>query len=269
MSKIASVFVCLSLVAGCDLASEQDEFDQIQIDAEEAAALPPVVISGGVSADWAHGLPHGAVGYLAREENGVRRHTCTGALITPTLFLTNAHCVKFMEENAPKGTKFFVGFGDQGWKYQVAAKSWAKHPSYRGVTPDPYDVGVVVMASSLASVPVASIRRNGVQTGRLVDVVGYGQVPGGASGSRKLAIMTVTSNSQSFSMAQTTGGTCSGDSGGGVLERVANPNYPNGNTLVALNAAGTGCGLGTTSYGVNLSAPNIASILQRLGATFK
>jgi Trypsin len=77
---------------------------------------------------------------------------CSGSLISPTVFLTAAHCLQFLSADA----KVYVSFDpDMGAKNVslVAAKSFHFDPQYgSGGQNDPHDIGVIVFKKAISGI---------------------------------------------------------------------------------------------------------------------
>ncbi len=69
---------------------------------------------------------------------------CTGSLISPTVFLTAAHCLQFL----PAGSQVYVSFDpDMGAKRVrfIAGSRYEYDPLYGMNQSDPHDIGVVIL----------------------------------------------------------------------------------------------------------------------------
>ncbi len=157
---------------------------------------------------------------------------CSGTLISPTVFLTAAHC------GDPGQTTARVSFASQyhdGDRLYVGA--YLPDPRYRGAQSDPHDIAVVLFDTPVRGITPALLPRAGLldqlaASGELSSVaftaVGYGSLepvngPGG-----KTFVYTDTRNASTGSLNSLTnawlrlsqnpatgnGGTCYGDSGG-------------------------------------------------------
>lgn len=160
---------------------------------------------------------------------------CTGALISPTVFLTAAHCVNFF----PAGSALHVSFDDQLYPTasSIAAVSYA-YPDRSTLHPsDPGDLAVVVLpAGSTAGLTPYSVAPAGhlnalSAKGGLVGAsfvnAGYGTVPSRTGppsfsydGVRRASTSRFSALNGPFlgllmqSAATGQGGDCYGDSGG-------------------------------------------------------
>jgi V8-like Glu-specific endopeptidase len=152
---------------------------------------------------------------------------CSGTLISPTVFLTAAHCdlgvsrvaVTFDSAYDPANGKTYWG-------------TWHADPAYNQAQSDPHDVAVVVLDKAIKNITPARLPTLGqldsLKVGDGITAVGYGaqSVTMGAGGAtfhyadiRYVATGSVNSMNASWiraSMNPATGdgGTCYGDSGG-------------------------------------------------------
>jgi secreted trypsin-like serine protease len=187
---------------------------------------------------------------------------CTGTLISPTVFLTAAHCGDPGQTTAR--VSFSTAYQDGDTTY---TGSYQPDPAYRGAQGDPHDVAVVVFAKPVRGIAPATLPRAGLlddmkKAGTLQTAtytsVGYGSYapqngPGGytyfyddvrqqAHGTYNTLTQTWLKLSQNASAGN--GGTCYGDSGG--------PNFLGGSDsrlLVATTITGdTQCGNTNVDY---------------------
>jgi hypothetical protein len=152
--------------------------------------------------------------------------TCTGTLISPTVFLTAAHCDQGVARVAVTFDSTYdsaTGTTDQG--------TWHADPRYRKAQSDPYDIAVVVLDAPVTGIAPARLPAAGslagLQHGTRFTSVGYGaqsvtidhgptfhyaDVRYVATG----GLNAVTNAWLRISMnpARGNGGTCYGDSGG-------------------------------------------------------
>lgn len=175
------------------------------------------------------GGDHPNVGALIRENpDGTREIWCSGTLISPTVFLTAAHCVDDVEI---LGWKPFVTF-DQEWtaKSRLYSGTLHLHPDYTWIQNDPYDVAVIVFAQPVRGITPASLPSEGLLDrldlrGQKFTAVGYGvHEEGGPFGfpqgnDRWRAVSSFHSLTNAWlrlsqNPATGDGGTCYGDSGG-------------------------------------------------------
>lgn len=117
-------------------------------------AAPPRVSPAGTIASIVNGSPtgsaYGNVGALMFDwnKNGLDGNDefCTGSLISPTVFLTAAHCV--VTSYTPPGSQFYVTFSSdlfaQGTKY-IAATGYVYDPAYGHDQAKLHDLAVVFL----------------------------------------------------------------------------------------------------------------------------
>jgi secreted trypsin-like serine protease len=198
-----------------------------------AAALATVALTASTAQAITNGSPdgnaHPAVGALVADQaysDGTWTY-CSGSLISPTVFLTAAHCGE--------------GGSDQVWvtfssAYQDGDKVYAgtfhADPAYGGGENDPHDIAVVVLDKAVQGITPVQLPKAGslsnLKGGTAITMVGYGAyaVPSAPGGHQYLyddvrMAATGTLNSVtpawlriSENAAQGNGGGCYGDSGG-------------------------------------------------------
>jgi V8-like Glu-specific endopeptidase len=180
-----------------------------------------------------HGSPDGAghpyVGGLLADKaysDGTWTY-CSGTLISPTVFLTAAHC-----DEGGSG-RVQITFSPA---YKVGDKTYAgtfhADPAYPGPTSDPHDIAVVVLDNAVTGITPAKLPTAGslshLSSTQRFTSVGYGayEVTNGPGGHQYLyddvrGVATGTLNATnknwlriSMNPAKGDGGTCFGDSGG-------------------------------------------------------
>lgn len=192
------------------------------------ASLTAATPAGAIINGTADGQGHPNVGGLVsptQYSDGTWLY-CSGTLISPTVFLTAAHCA---EDGERVGVTFDTDYeaGDK-----VYAGTFEADPAYNQVQSDPHDIAVVVLKTAIkgiapAKLPTAnSLSR--LSSSQQFTSVGYGAYevtnePGGHQylydDVRMVATGTLNSINAAWlriSMNASTGdgGTCYGDSGG-------------------------------------------------------
>jgi trypsin len=163
---------------------------------------------------------------------------CSGTLISPTVFLTAAHC----DEGLSRVTVTFASQYVAG-KSTTYTGTWHADPNYNQAQSDPQDVAVVVLDKAVKGIAPARLPEAGsldsLRVGDKIVSVGYGaqSVTMGAGGAnfhyadiRYVAVGSVNAMNPAWiraSMNPSTGdgGTCYGDSGG--------PNFLGDTNIVA------------------------------------
>jgi hypothetical protein len=197
------------------------------------ASLPAEAITYGQP----DGNGHPNVGALLAEfEPGRKEQICSGTLISPTAFLTAAHCTAFLEAN---GLQAFVSFdSDITPQSKFYAGTMHTNPGFNFSQDDPGDIAVVVFDKPVKGITPAALpsagmldrmKANGsLGQGSRFTAVGYGvhqPTVGGGPPSfpfdnlRWVAVSEFNSlNGAWLRLSQVgpkgDGGTCFGDSGG-------------------------------------------------------
>ncbi len=187
-------------------------------------ALPAAAITNG----RADGNRHPNVGGLVsptQYSDGTWLY-CSGTLISPTVFLTAAHCG---EDGERVAVTFDPSYQDGDTVY---GGTFQADPAYSQRQNDPHDIAVVVLADPITSIAPASLPAAGslsdLSRRQRITSVGYGayEVTRGPGGHqflyddvRMVATGTLNATTKSWlrvSMNPSTGngGTCYGDSGG-------------------------------------------------------
>jgi V8-like Glu-specific endopeptidase len=152
--------------------------------------------------------------------------TCTGTLISPTVFLTAAHCEGADRVAVTFDSTYDAKTGHTYWG------NWHADPLYDNAQSDPHDLAVIVLDNAVKRITPARLPKlgslDGLKVGDGITAVGYGAQsvtmgPGGANfhyaDIRYVATGSVNAMNKSWiraSMNPSTGngGTCYGDSGG-------------------------------------------------------
>jgi secreted trypsin-like serine protease len=209
-----------------------------------AAALLPAgasAITNGVL----DGSGHPEVGALLAPQaySDGTWETCTGTLISPTVFLTAAHCDQGVTRVAVTfDSSYISSTGTTHWG------TWHADPSYNKVQSDPHDIAVVVFDKSVSHITPARLPAagslNNLTVGTEFTSVGYGaqsvtvdhgltfhyaDVRYVATGG--LDALNPSWPRISMNAALGNGGTCYGDSGG--------PNFLGAGTTETKIVAGT------------------------------
>jgi hypothetical protein len=189
-----------------------------------AAAAALAITNGGPD-----GNGHPEVGALLAQHafSDGTWEECSGTLISPTVFLTAAHCDEGVSRVAVTfDSSYNAKTGSEYWG------TWHADPLYNQAQSDPHDVAVVVLDKAVKNITPARLPTLGqldsLKVGDGITAVGYGaqSVTMGAGGAdfhyadiRYVATGSVNAMNASWiraSMNPSTGdgGTCYGDSGG-------------------------------------------------------
>lgn len=192
------------------------------------AALTTVSSASAITNGTADGQAHPNVGGLVASEpypDGTWIY-CSGTLISPTVFLTAAHCG---ENGETVQVTFDTAYQDGDKTY---SGTFYSDPLYNQSQSDPHDIAVVVFDKPVKGITPAQLPTEGslsnLSGSQLFTSVGYGAYevtkgPGGRqylyNDVRMVATGTLNSTNPSWlriSMNPSTGngGTCYGDSGG-------------------------------------------------------
>lgn len=191
------------------------------------AALLPAAPASAITNGVADGSGHPNVGGLVaptQYSDGTWIY-CSGTLISPTVFLTAAHCAEGDRVRVTFDPAYVAGD-------PVHAGTFHADPAYPGPTSDAHDIAVVVLDKPVKGITPAALPRadslSGLSSTQQFTSVGYGAYevtnsPGGHQylydDERMVATGTLNSTNKtwlriSMNPATGNGGTCYGDSGG-------------------------------------------------------
>jgi secreted trypsin-like serine protease len=173
------------------------------------------------------------LGRISPEWRGLYFATCSGTLITPTVFLTAAHCDV---SDIHGSNEAFVTFSEDasvGSRPRVLTGRFVRHENFPGPANDSFDIAVVILDRPVRGITPAQLPTAGqfdtARVGDLFTAVGYGlhepvPTPGqgityDAPDTRQFSHPTLNSVNNSWlrlSQNAATGdsGACFGDSGG-------------------------------------------------------
>src|SRR3712207_4250120 len=120
-----------------------------------AVALLAVLVSGGVASAITYGQPdgnrHPNVGALVGTFDGQTYPYCSGTLISPTVFLTAAHCDIGTEQ-------VYVTFDSEyTTKSKLYSGTFYGDPLYNQSQSDPHDIAVVVFDKPIRGITPAQL----------------------------------------------------------------------------------------------------------------
>lgn len=159
-------------------------------------------------------------------------YTCTASLISPTVLLTAAHCV---DDAHHHNYVFGAYLGDDASAYSNAAaiapalvsiSTVHAHPSYDPNAPFTADIGVAILQSPLAIIPLPIARTTLSSTlpGQPARLVGYGQTVYMTYNAAKYATSTSVVSlpaDDTVVVGDVSHHSCVGDSGGPALVQLA------------------------------------------------
>jgi hypothetical protein len=195
-----------------------------------AVVVTGVLVWGGVASAITYGQPdgnnHPNVGALVGTFDGQTRPYCSGTLISPTHFLTAAHCDIGTSEVT---LTFESGYTSKSKLYEG---TFYGDPLYNQSQSDPHDIAVVVFEKPIRGIEPAHLpnlgRFESVAKDQKFTTVGYGgqealNQPGGPVighlNTREYAVSTFDALGPGYlrlsqNPATGDGGSCYGDSGG-------------------------------------------------------
>ena len=228
--SLTSAVLVMATVVSCTNARD--------VESPTRATAPDYIVNGTPT-----GTAYGSVGALLFDYNGDGiingdDEWCTGSLISPTVFLTAAHCV--ISSYTPPGSQFYVSFSPDLYAKNakfIKATSYTYDPGYGHDEANLHDEAVIILPSNSTSglapyrLPKAgeldALAAKGALTNAIFVNVGYGTsasrtgVPSfGYDGKRNWSeseFMALQPNWLGLLMntsATGLGGDCYGDSGG-------------------------------------------------------
>ena len=192
----------------------------------------------GITYGELDGNRHPAVGAMIRlrPSDNTLRLTCSGSLISPTVFLTASHCTSFVESTGQ--SDIWVTFDSSfDSKSKLIHGTMHTNPLFNQTQSDSQDIAVIVLdkpvtGTTPVQLPSAGLldrmKAAGTLNGTLFTSVGYGaqepqQAPGGIQnafdGQRRFSVGEFSALNPTFmrisqNVNAGSAGTCSGDSGG-------------------------------------------------------
>lgn len=179
-----------------------------------AVAAPAYAITGGTL----DGGAHPAVGLLLADRGNGPEADCSGSLVSPTVFVTAAHCTGDLASN-----RVWVSFDSRYVAGSSTLLPGTAHsdPQWGLVKNDSHDVAVVVLDSPVTGVKPFALPRAGeldaAAASQTFTNVGYGYADRTFTfdGYRRMSSSSFTNvKPTELLLADKSGGVCFGDSGG-------------------------------------------------------
>jgi V8-like Glu-specific endopeptidase len=239
---------------------------RLAVTAVVLAALAVAAPAGAITDGAPDGNGHPNVGGLvaAQQYSDGTWIYCSGTLISPTVFLTAAHCAEGDRVRVSFSTAYKAGD-------TVYAGTFHGDPAYDQKQSDPHDIAVVVFDKAVKGIAPASLPKanslSGLSGSQQFTSVGYGAYevtnqPGGhqylyndVRGVATGTLNSLTSAWLRISMNPSTGngGTCYGDSGG--------PNFLGTTDIVAGTTITGDAVCRSTNVDYRLDTPSARSFL--------
>jgi secreted trypsin-like serine protease len=234
-----------------------------------AAALVAAAPAAAITSGEPDGTAHPNVGGLVADQaysDGTWIY-CSGTLISPTVFLTAAHCA---EASPDVRVTFSSAYQDGD---AVSSGTFHGDPAYNQAQSDPHDIAVVVLDKAVKGIAPAGLPKAGslssLSGSQQFTSVGYGayEVTQGPGGHQLLyddvrMVATGTLNSInpawlriSMNPATGNGGTCYGDSGG--------PNFLGTTNIVAATTITGDMWCRSTNVDYRLDTPSARAFLSQ------
>jgi trypsin len=212
-----------------------------------AVAAPAFAITGGVI----DGTAHPAAGLLLADRGHGPEPDCSGALVSPTVFVTAAHCTADLTSS-----RVWVSFDPRYSAGSSALLTGTAHtdPQWGVVKNDSHDLAVVVLDNAVRGVtPLAlpeadALEAAGVSSQAFTNVgYGYSDRSFTFDGYRRSSTSSFTGlKPTELRLSEKDGGVCFGDSGGPRLL---------GSVVVAVTSTGnSNCTGQSTSYRLDTPA---------------
>ncbi|MBA3841968.1 MAG: trypsin-like serine protease [Actinobacteria bacterium] len=226
-----------------------------------AAALLLVAPAAAITGGSPDGPAHPAVGLLLADHGSGPEPECTGSLVSPTVFVTAAHCVSDLASTlfwVSFDARFVVGVS------QLRAGTAHADPAYGTSKTDSHDLAVVVLDQAFTdTVPLGLPRADSLNKAALKSQpftnVGYGFADRTFvfDGLRRTSVSSFTTiDATDVKLSESSGGVCFGDSGGPRLI---------GSTVAAVTTSGNkNCTGQSVSY--RLDTPSARGFLSQFVA---
>jgi V8-like Glu-specific endopeptidase len=219
-------------------------------------AAPAFAVTGGTL----DGSAHPAVGLLLADRGNGLVPDCSGSLVSPTVFVTAAHCTGDLSSNRVSvsfDTRYVAGTSP------LLSGTAYTDPQWGSVKGDSHDLAVVVLDKAVRGVTPYALPKAGAlasaTSSQTFTNVGYGYVDRTFvfDGYRRWSTSSFTNvTATELRLSDTPGGVCFGDSGGPRLL---------GNVEVAITSTGNdNCTGQSISY--RLDTPSARTFLARFVA---
>jgi V8-like Glu-specific endopeptidase len=198
------------------------------------AATLLALVTAAPSSAILNGKPdtaHPYVGILVTVVDGERVPVCSGFLVSPTAFVTAAHCVAALGDD-PAYVSFDQAFTDDS---ELLSGTAVPNPAFGSPERNTHDIALVVLDEEVTDLGFAELptpglldslaKRKGLQD-RSLTIVGYGanesvQLTRTSAASRIINLESANAGGFNLQMSSNPGGgkgaICFGDSGGPVL----------------------------------------------------